>query len=862
MTLILLLATTLMMAFTQPTSAQIGVPQPEKTVGFATVAPTLIGVGQTLTCNLWVNPLPTLANDLPGFYGFSGVTVTFTRPDGTKDTFMPTDGTGAYVAGQTQSLGAIYFYYVPQMAGNWSVSFTMPAQNITDLVWYPDYGNSTTYLGCTSSTFYFTVQTDAVLAGLLNGYPWAQLPNSNVYWDYPINDNNREWTQISGDWTGVTSTMASVNSPTQLRWQPYGSGPNTAHIVWKDQVKEGGIIGGSYGSLSYVDGQNTVIVMDGMVFTNVPNTTPFGQYFSQFQAWDQSTGKLLYTANGTITCGIHQPNLLGAYQQSTGAAAAEGGQVLLESSYGHYMYPFLWGTVTINGIVYWNYYDALSGVLIRQYSNCGSARLIDGDVLAFGAQSLTSTTDTALNGYAYRWNATKVATSGANAYQWNTGIEWKTLVPIPVTGGVQSAPGTGVASTYRGPTIFAVSADESVIVIGNQYQVYNAYNAATGASLWNLTLNYQTQTNEELQLALVDQFMIWNPTACAWNGYSIKTGALLWTTPSVASDSWVSSSWASSWSIYYCETNDLNNVYIATPDGVMYAYSLTDGHLVWHSTPFLSDEYPNNAIPFVCTGTVFVDGKIYTYAGYSTSYQIDPVSRFSMMVCINATTGNTIYTLNGGIMPSAAANGYVIGSSQFDGQMYCLGKGPTSTTVTAQQQVGGSVLVQGSVLDKSPASSDATLTAMFANGVPAISDANMSVWMDYLHMQNSTLLNTPPAVNGVPVSLTAVDPNGNYMNIGTVTSDGSGFFNYQWTPTTQGLYKVYATFAGSDSYFSSYAVAGATVSIASASTTTPAPTSTASSSVSNSDIIMYLAIAVVAIIIAIAIATVLMLRKK
>jgi len=129
-------------------------------------------------------------------------------------------------------------------------------------------------------------------------------------------------------------------------------------------------------------------------------------------------------------------------------------------------------------------------------------------------------------------------------------------------------------------------------------------------------------------------------------------------------------------------------------------------------------------------------------------------------------------------------------------------------------------------------------------------------------MQNSTLLNTPPAVNGVPVSLTAVDPNGNYMNIGTVTSDGSGFFNYQWTPTTQGLYKVYATFAGSDSYFSSYAVAGATVSIASASTTTPAPTSTASSSVSNSDIIMYLAIAVVAIIIAIAIATVLMLRKK
>ena len=67
--------------------------------------------------------------------------------------------------------------------------------------------------------------------------------------------------------------------------------------------------------------------------------------------------------------------------------------------------------------------------------------------------------------------------------------------------------------------------------------------------------------------------------------------------------------------------------------------------------------------------------------------------------------------------------------------------------------MGGSVLIQGSVLDKSPASSSATLTAMYANGVPAISDANMSVWMDYLHMQNSTLLNNPPDCTGVPVTL-------------------------------------------------------------------------------------------------------------
>ena len=45
-----ILAISLSMAFAQTTSAQFGIPQPEKTVGYISVAPTLIGVGQTLTC--------------------------------------------------------------------------------------------------------------------------------------------------------------------------------------------------------------------------------------------------------------------------------------------------------------------------------------------------------------------------------------------------------------------------------------------------------------------------------------------------------------------------------------------------------------------------------------------------------------------------------------------------------------------------------------------------------------------------------------------------------------------------------------------------------------------------------------------
>ncbi len=237
LSLILMLAITLMMAFAQPTLAQFGIPQPVKTAGYISVAPQLVGVGQQATVNLWVFPTPQDYAQNPVFQGYSGVTVTFIKPDGSKDSFAPVDGTGQYIAGETEAIGDLYFFYAPDMAGNWSVTFSMPAQNITD--------NSGTviYSACNSSTAYFAVQTDPVNAGLLNGYPYSQLPNSNVYWSYPINSNNREWSAISGDWlmsgqSRSSHVTASVNTNS---WQPYSSPVNSAHIVWNQQLGLGGL---------------------------------------------------------------------------------------------------------------------------------------------------------------------------------------------------------------------------------------------------------------------------------------------------------------------------------------------------------------------------------------------------------------------------------------------------------------------------------------------------------------------------------------------------------------------------------------------------------------------------------------------
>jgi len=76
---------------------------------------------------------------------------------------------------------------------------------------------------------------------------------------------------------------------------------------------------------------------------------------------------------------------------------------------------------------------------------------------------------------------------------------------------------------------------------------------------------------------------------------------------------------------------------------------------------------------------------------------------------------------------------------------------------------------------------------------------------------------------GVPVVISVVDANGNYREIGTVTSDADGFYSLNWTPDIEGKYTVYASFAGSESYWPSHAVTAFNVDSAPA-TPTPQPT--------------------------------------
>ena len=71
--------------------------------------------------------------------------------------------------------------------------------------------------------------------------------------------------------------------------------------------------------------------------------------------------------------------------------------------------------------------------------------------------------------------------------------------------------------------------------------------------------------------------------------------------------------------------------------------------------------------------------------------------------------------------------------------------------------------------------------------------------MAYVYMQQPK----PNNATGVPVTLSVVDSNGNFREIGTTTTDATGFYSLQWKPDIDGKYVVYAKFGGSQSYWPS-----------------------------------------------------------
>jgi hypothetical protein len=130
----------------------------------------------------------------------------------------------------------------------------------------------------------------------------------------------------------------------------------------------------------------------------------------------------------------------------------------------------------------------------------------------------------------------------------------------------------------------------------------------------------------------------------------------------------------------------------------------------------------------------------------------------------------------------------------------------------------------------------------------------MSDWMEYVYMQQSK----PTNATGVEVVIEVLDPNTNYYEVGRATSDTSGMFSCVFTPEVPGEYTVIARFAGSESYWPSYAETA--LYVESAPQPTPAPTPTPAP-MTDAYVLGVGAGAIVAIIV-IGLVIILMLRKR
>jgi hypothetical protein len=203
---------------------------------------------------------------------------------------------------------------------------------------------------------------------------------------------------------------------------------------------------------------------------------------------------------------------------------------------------------------------------------------------------------------------------------------------------------------------------------------------------------------------------------------------------------------------------------------------------------------------------------------------------------INSDTGEGIWNIAGMFAPQAIADGYLLATNGYDNKLYCFGKGPSETTVSVSPKIvqkGESVLIEGTILDMSPAQP----------GTPCVSKEFMSDWMEFLHMQDPHM---PMVTKGVPILLFYMGIDGQLIELDTVVSDNSGFA-YEWTPPDEDMYTILALFAGDDSYGLSTATTHIKVNAA-VSPDTPIEPEEPVTSLISTEVAIILAVVVIAVI--------------
>lgn len=797
--------------------------------------PNPIGAGQSLIVNIWVTPAVH-----PSRY-FKDFKVTITHPDGTAEEILK----NSYRADATA-----WFEYVPTEVGNYTFKFDFPG------AYFPA-GNYTIAPGAfggagivsfTDSAYYkpssSPVRTLVVQQDMVASWPPAASPTD--YWTRPVHVENREWWTISGNWPAQAyrgggyqwDQMYPNTSPTwnaQHKFTPWVQGPNSAHIVWKEQGNLAGIIGGQAGQYGYTGAPpNPSIIYAGRAYqsTTKVNTTSLGT-LTYWQCYDIRTGKLYWER--PLLSGESAPNLIEYTSPTTsevpGAEAAGAWSVSLIYLGGGRLYKWNpWtGAMTLNTTIGASTSDNVTvGTFYQNSDGRGS------DPMVLSIQTLTSGGNTQYR--LINWTTRGTSTNFTSRIASNTSYARSSL-PSYIDWNI------GLGATVAGVTVAGVFMGQNI----------TGYRLSTGEVLWSKIINEPVYSGI---CNIVDHGKV---AVLSDHGYyvatDLATGQEAWKSTQMAYP------WASTGFGAYSAMSAYGMLYREAYDGV-YAFNWTNGKLVWKytapaassfETPY-TDENFTTVMPFYSFGVggQIADGKFFTWNYEHTESW--PVTRGWSLHAIDVFTGKGVWNITGSITPTNIADGYLIGTCSYDGYKYVFGKGLTTTTVTAPDTAvtkGTAIVIKGSVLDQSPAQP----------GTPCVSKDSMKTQMDYLHMQlpiDGIYHNVQ--MTGVPVILTAIDPNGNTQEIGTATTNAYyGNYEMVWTPPIEGTYKIVASFATDESYSSSGAATAITVSTE--PTQTPSPTAQVTQTLSASEFYMSILGATIAIIVAIVVVG-LLLRKK
>ncbi len=818
------------------------------TWAYLSVMPNPIGIGQEAFVNFWIDKAPPTAATIYGDR-WQNYTVKVTKPDGSTETLGP------FASDDT---GGAHTTYTPTVLGNYTFVMSFPGQTLAGSNPPPN-GYSAAisgligdyYSGSTSKSVTLAVQEEPIPGESTNPNP---IPTS--YWQRPIYAENLDWYKVSGNWLGLAAvgfTRATGQYNASGNFNPYTTAPTTGHILWSKPLAPGGLIGGEFGgnqagssyySTSQYEPKFGGIIISGVLYYQVlpgASTNPAG-----WEALDLRTGQEIWFKNTTepLLCGqvldYISPNQFGGLS-------------------------YLWSTqtnVSPNTGTTYGMYDAMTGNYILSIVNGTSVTLTEddgGNLIGYYVNSTNANAPT-LN----MWNSTKcilVGTNGEAAWQWrptqnaqiafSKGIMWSMPLATNVSGAAFS-PGLSISAV--GANVLLLSSTPTALSGGLSWQpgwrIIAGYSTSTGKLLWG-PLNQTEEPWVRLDTYGIsnDMWFEFDHENLVWSGYNANTGQLMW-----KSDPYNSPPWA--YFVNYKPVVAYGRLYASDFGGQVHAYDITTGKQVWqYSTGTSGYSTPYGIWPLVHVEAVAGD-EVFLSGGHTYS---PPLYLGAKLYVLNATTGEEVWSISSfddsNAASAAIADGIFVKPNAYDNQLYAYGQGQSATTISVQDTVvqqGAPLVITGTVTDQSAGQ---TCLGIPAKGTPAISDASMTAWMEYLYMQQQKPVNA----TGVPVTLNVVDANGNYRQIGSTTSNVNGMYSFVWTPDISGSYIVTANFEGSNAYYPSDAE---TSFYATPAATSPAPTNVPVSSVADTYFVPAIAGLFVLIIIVLALVVVMMLRKR